>query len=69
MTMKRIQKQKLTDPFMLFQARQECVISTYLKHINVVESIEYTENDEDIILFMEYCSKANYFEDKIETVR
>ena len=66
--MKRIQKSKLLDPISLTLAQQECVIHSYLKNENIVELFEYTENKDDIILFMEYCTKANYFEDKIETV-
>jgi len=31
-----------------------------------VELFDYTENDQEIVLLMEYCNDANYFEDKIE---
>ena len=39
-----------------------------MKHENVVELYDYTENDKEIVLLMEYCNDANYFEDKIENV-
>lgn len=48
-------------------ARQECMIQSELKHDNVVELFDYTENDQEIVLLMEYCNDAGYFEDKIET--
>jgi hypothetical protein len=34
----------------------------------VVELYDYTEDDKEFVLLMEYCNDANYFEDKIETV-
>ena len=39
-----------------------------MKHENVVELFDYTENDKEIVLLMEYCNDANYFEEKIEHV-
>jgi hypothetical protein len=33
-----------------------------------VELYDYTENDEEIVLLMEYCNDANYFQEKIEEV-
>jgi hypothetical protein len=33
-----------------------------------VELFDYTECDEEIVLLMEYCNDANYFERKIEEV-
>jgi len=47
-------------------ARQECSIQSHLKHENIVELYDYTENDEEIALLMEYCNDPNYFPDKIE---
>ena len=44
------------------------MIHSQLKHDNVVELYEYTENPEEIVLLMEYCNDANYFEHKIEEV-
>jgi serine/threonine protein kinase len=44
------------------------MIHSQLKHENVVELYDYTENEKEIVLLMEYCNHANYFEEKIETV-
>lgn len=44
------------------------MIQAELKHENIVELYEYTENDKEIVLLMEYCNDANYFEEKIEGV-
>lgn len=49
-------------------ARSECIIHSQLKHENVVELYDYTENDKEFVLLMEYCNDANYFEEKIENV-
>jgi serine/threonine protein kinase len=39
-----------------------------MKHENVVELYDYTENEKEIVLLMEYCNSANYFEEKLEEV-
>ncbi len=39
-----------------------------MKHENIVELYDYTENEKEIVLLMEYCNDANYFEEKIEGV-
>jgi serine/threonine protein kinase len=39
-----------------------------MKHENIVELYDYTENDKEIVLLMEYCNDANYFEQKLEEV-
>ncbi|MFS8160498.1 MAG: hypothetical protein ACMG6E_09905 [Candidatus Roizmanbacteria bacterium] len=39
-----------------------------MKFENIVELYDYTENDEEIVLLMEYCNDANYFQEKIEEV-
>lgn len=49
-------------------ARQECMIQSQMKHENIVELYDYTENEKEIVLLMEYCNHANYFEEKIEEV-
>lgn len=49
-------------------ARQECMIQSQLKHENIVELYDYCENEKEIVLLLEYCNNANYFEDKIENV-
>ena len=35
-----------------------------MAHDNIVKLHEYTENDKEFVLFMEYCNDANYFEEK-----
>lgn len=34
----------------------------------MVELYDYTENEKEIVLLLEYCNDANYFEEKIENV-
>lgn len=40
-----------------------------MNHNNVVKLYEYTETQEDYILFLEYCNKADYLANKILEVR
>ena len=61
-------KKRLMNDIQVNYARQECMIHSHLKHDNVVELYEYTENVDEIVLLMEYCNDANYFERKIEEV-
>ncbi len=61
-------KEKLVSEVQHRYARQECYIQSQLKHENVVELYDYTEDQSQFVLLMEYCNDANYFEDKIETV-
>ena len=49
-------------------ARQECIIQSQLSHENVVKLYNYTENENEFVLLMEYCNDANYFEEKLEHV-
>ena len=49
-------------------ARKECVIHSCLKHDNIVKLHEYTENEAEFVLFMEYCNDANYFDEKLVNV-
>jgi serine/threonine protein kinase len=39
-----------------------------MNHENIVELYDYTENAKEIVLLMEFCNDANYFEHKIEEV-
>jgi serine/threonine protein kinase len=50
-------------------AKRECGIHTLMKHENVVELYEYTETEDNIELYMEYCNDAQYLERLIEEVR
>ena len=45
------------------------MIHSILKHKNIVDLYAYTENEQEIVLLMEYINDAGYFEDKIESVR
>ena len=49
-------------------ARKECVIHSCLEHDNVVKLHEYTENEDEFVIFMEYCNDANYFDEKLVNV-
>lgn len=53
----------------LSNARRECAIQKLFKHDNVVELYEYTENEDEFVLFMEYANDPNYFDRKIFDVR
>ena len=59
-------KDKLVSEVQHCYARQECIIQSQLKHENVVELYDYTENENEFVLLMEYCNDANYFDEKIE---
>lgn len=39
-----------------------------MAHDNIVKLHEYTENDKEFVLYMEYCNDANYFEEKLVNV-
>lgn len=62
---KSIKKEKLMDQLGIDFARKECVIHSCLDHDNVVKLHEYTENEDEFVIFMEYCNDANYFDEKL----
>ena len=64
---KEIDKCKLFGEFQLPQARTECAVQKLFNHPNIVELYTYTECEQFIVLFMEYCNDASYFEHKLET--
>lgn len=68
MIKKSIIKDRLINDVQLGYARSECIIHSQLKHENIVELYDYTENEKEIALLMEYCNDPNYFEEKIENV-
>jgi hypothetical protein len=53
----------------LSNARRECAIAHLFKHDNVIELYEYTENEEEFVMYMEYANDPNYFANKIVEVR
>lgn len=61
-------KDKLVSEVQHRYARQECYIHSRLKHENIVELYDYTEDDSQFVLLMEYINDASYFEDKLENV-
>ena len=65
---KQILKNKLMDQLGVNFAYKECVVHSLLEHDNVVKLHEYTENDGEFVLFMEYCNDAEYFDNKIVEV-
>ncbi len=50
-------------------AKKECIIHAMMKHENVVKLHEYAENEEEFVLYMEYCNDSDYFNEKINEVR
>jgi len=63
---KQLRKEKMMDnELALSNARRECAIQKLFKHDNVVELYEYTENEDEFVLFMEYANDPNYFDRKI----
>jgi len=62
---KQIFKEYLINDFLKTQGAQEFPLHCSLKHDNIVKGIEWSENDDEYILIMEYMNKAEYFEDKI----
>ena len=66
--MKQIQKSKLMDEVGVNFARTECAVHSQFDHDNIVKLYEYTENESEFVLFMEYCNDANYFDDKLVEV-
>lgn len=61
-------KRKLLDELGINFAYKECVVHSQLRHDNVVQLHEYTESEDQFVLFMEYCNDAAYFDDKIVEV-
>lgn len=57
----------MTD-FQKAQAAQEFPLHCSLNHDNVVKGIEWSENDDEYILVMEYSNRADYFKEKIDVV-
>lgn len=50
-------------------AYKECVVHSQLSHDCVVKLHEYTESEDQFVLFMEYANDAEYFDNKIVEVR
>jgi serine/threonine protein kinase len=52
-------------PRALEYAKKECTIHQMMRHENIVKLHNYTENEEEFVMFMEYCNTPDYFEQKI----
>jgi serine/threonine protein kinase len=50
---------------MLHHARQECAIQSQLLSQNVVSLWNYTENEQEITIYMEFCNEAKFFETRL----
>lgn len=68
MVKKSIIKDKLVNEVQYNYARTECIVQSQMKHENIVELYDYTENEKEFVLLLEYCNDARYFEEKIEEV-
>ena len=65
MIKKSILKSKLLSDLVKTSAKRECAIHSKLKHKNIIELYDYTENDDELALFMEYANKPFYLNDLI----
>ena len=68
MVKKSIIKDKLINEIQYNYARTECIVQSQMKHENIVELYDYTENEKEFVLLLEYVNDAKYFEEKIEEV-
>ena len=64
--MKVVEKSKLFGEEQLHQARQECAIQSLFESSTIVKIIEYTENEDEIIIVMEHVKDAQWLETKID---
>jgi len=65
---KQIFKEYLITDFLRAQAAQEFPLHCSLKHENIVQGIEWSEDEKEYTLVMEYMNRAEYFEEKIDIV-
>lgn len=50
-------------------AQQEFPLHCRLNHENIVKGLEWSENDQEYVILMEYMNQPNYFREKIDVVR
>jgi serine/threonine protein kinase len=55
----------LINDHLRWQAKQEIEIHCSLDHPNIVKAYEYSQDDNEYILLMEYLPKADYLKEKI----
>lgn len=46
-------------------ARKECTIHKLMDHDNIVQLHDYSENETEFVMYMEYCNDSDYFNNKI----
>lgn len=68
--LKELKKEKFKNPFNNEFARSELIIHYSLSKLssNIVNVVDYYEDDKAYYLLMEYCEEANYFEEILENV-
>ena len=49
-------------------AKQEFPLHCRLNHENIVKGYDWSENEKEYVLVMEYMNKPNYFREKIDVV-
>lgn len=62
---KTLVKEKLLSDDSVRAAENECVIHSYMHHENVIKLYNYTENENEIAMIMEYANQATYLQDTI----
>ncbi len=67
---KELRKDRLTKNFLSEFAKNEMIIHYSLSKLsnNIVNVIDYFEDENSFKLAMEYCEEPNYFEDILENV-
>jgi len=65
---KKIYKEDLITGFQKRQAIQEFPLHCSLNHSNIVKGLEWSENDNEYVMVMEYMNNATYFQEKIDRV-
>ena len=65
MIKKTIAKDRLLNSQVQRFAKQECIIHSYMDHMNVVKQYEHVETDDEYILILEFCDKSSYLSQKI----
>jgi len=64
---KKIFKSYLVNDFQRKQAIQECLLTYSLDHKNIAKGLEWTEDDTEYSIVLEYIDQPNYFHEKIDT--
>ena len=65
---KKIYKSALVNDYQRDLAGQEFPLHCHLKHTNVVQGYEWSEDEDQYMMLMEFMNKSAYFKDKIDQV-